>query len=452
MHRIGELLRAEGLLTIEQLEEALRAQTEWGGRLGTILIELGFIDLDGLSRALGRQHDLPAAVAQHFDAADEELQHRLPAELAARFHCLPLYRIESEQVVVVGAEPLDEPAFDAVARALDIDRDQIFPAVAAELRVRYQLDRIYRVAIAPHAPRASRRRRRSPGSDTLVDMPPPPLAAAPPPRELPDPVHPSFIARGTRRDVQVARIAIEPRRDSAALLAGSESRLAIEPRRDSAALLAGSESRLAIARGTRDLSDGVPGPLPVDESHPMPAPQPPAPPRAPFRRKPSGTDVRTLLGATIGEATRTIRRAADRTTILEHTLATLEHFVPAVDAALLLLVSAERVVCAGWFTRDGRPLPGMAIPVDAPGLVPAVIRRNAALRGTASELGVLDTLLLETCGRPDGELLAIPLSAGDRALGALALAIERDALVDGVDSIAAATGAALGRLERDATR
>jgi len=416
VHRIGELLRAEGLLTIDQLEEALRAQTEWGGRLGTILIELGFIDLDGLSRALGRQHDLPAAVAQHFDAADEELQHRLPAELAARFHCLPLYRIESEQVVVVGAEPLDEPALEAVARALDIDRDQIFPAVAAELRVRYQLDRIYRVAIAPHAPRASRRRRRSPGSDTLVDMPPPPLPAAPPPRELPQPVHPSFIARGTRRDVQVARI--------------------------------------AIARGTRDLSDGVPGPLPVDESHRMAAPQPPAQvqARAPLKRRPSGTDVRALLGATLGEATRTIRRAADRTTILEHTLATLEHFVPAVDAALLLLISHERVVCAGWFTRDGRPLPGMAIPIDAPGLVPAVIRRNAPLRGTASELGVLDTLLLETCGRPDGELLAIPLSAGDRALGALALAIERDALVDGVDSIAAATGAALGRLERDATR
>jgi type II secretion system (T2SS) protein E len=433
VHRIGELLRAEGLLTIEQLEEALRAQADWGGRLGTILIELGFIDLDGLSRALGRQHDLPAAVAQHFDAADEELQRRLPAELAARFHCLPLYRIESEQVVVVGAEPLDEPAFDAVARALDIDRDQIFPAVAAELRVRYQLDRIYRVAIAPHAPRASRRRRRSPGSDTLVDMPPPPLAAAPPPRELPEPVHPSFIARGTRRDVQVARIAIEPRRDSAALLAGSES-------------------RLAIARGTRNLSDGVPGPLPVDESHRMPAPQPPAPVRAPAKRKPSGTDARALLGGTLGEATRTIRRAADRTAILEHTLATLEHFVPAVDAALLLLVTGERVVCAGWFTRDGRPLPGMAIPVDAPGLVPAVIRRNAPLRGTASELGVLDTLLLETCGRPDGELLAIPLAAGDRALGALALAIERDALVDGVDSIAAATGAALGRLERNAPR
>jgi hypothetical protein len=406
MHRIGELLRAEGLLTIEQLETALRAQVMWGGRLGTILIELGFIDLDGLSRALGRQYGLPAAIAQHFDVADRELQRKLPDELAARHTCLPLYRIESGEIIVVSAEPLDDAALAAIAAALTVAPAQLYPAIAAELRVRYQLDRVYKIPLEPRAWRARR------GSDT-IELPPQPreLGPLPPaPRELPHPVLPAAMGRGTRRDVH-------------------------------------------IARGTRDnvASDGVPGELPVEESHKMPAPQP-ALGRVPLKRMASGTDVRELIGATLGEATRAIRRSAERSQILEHTIATIEHFVSTVDAALVLLATADRAVCCAAFARDGRALPDIAIPLDAPGLVPAVIKRNAALRGTASELGVLDSLLLETCGRPDGEMLVIPLSTGAHALGAIALVIERDALVAGVDTIAAATGAALARLERDATR
>ena len=75
----GELLVAAGLVTPEQVEQALRAQVMWGARLGTNLIELGFVDLDALSTALGRQHALPAALARHFEKADAELQRRAAA-------------------------------------------------------------------------------------------------------------------------------------------------------------------------------------------------------------------------------------------------------------------------------------------------------------------------------------------------------------------------------------
>src|SRR5262245_10060820 len=145
MQRIGELLAADGLVSTEQLEAGLRAQVMWGGRLGTILIELGFVDLDGLSRALGRQHDLPAAIAQHFDAADPELQNLLPADVAERHSCLPLYRIATGQIVLVAAGPLPGDAIAEIASALNVAPGQLYPAVAAELRVRYQLDRVYQI-------------------------------------------------------------------------------------------------------------------------------------------------------------------------------------------------------------------------------------------------------------------------------------------------------------------
>ena len=58
MARLGELLVAAGLLTTDQVDRALRAQVMWGARLGTNLIELGFIDLDTLSTVLAQQHSL----------------------------------------------------------------------------------------------------------------------------------------------------------------------------------------------------------------------------------------------------------------------------------------------------------------------------------------------------------------------------------------------------------
>ncbi|HET9990343.1 MAG TPA: hypothetical protein VFQ65_17550, partial [Kofleriaceae bacterium] len=84
MPRLGELLVGAGGLDAEELEQALRAQVAWGGRLGTNLIELGFIDLDELSRVLGKLRGMPAAQARHFEKSDVALQQLLPAELAEK--------------------------------------------------------------------------------------------------------------------------------------------------------------------------------------------------------------------------------------------------------------------------------------------------------------------------------------------------------------------------------
>ena len=67
MARLGELLTQTRLIEPEKVEQALRAQVVWGGRLGTNLIELGCIELDELSRALGQQHGIPCAQARHFE-------------------------------------------------------------------------------------------------------------------------------------------------------------------------------------------------------------------------------------------------------------------------------------------------------------------------------------------------------------------------------------------------
>lgn len=61
MSRLGELLLEEKLVTKDQLEEALETQVVHGGRVGTNLVELGFLKEGDLARVLGRQHNLPFA-------------------------------------------------------------------------------------------------------------------------------------------------------------------------------------------------------------------------------------------------------------------------------------------------------------------------------------------------------------------------------------------------------
>src|SRR3984885_9972437 len=146
MARLGEQLIAASFLTADQVEQALRAQVVWGGRLGTNLIELGCIDLDELSRALGAQHQLPAALARHFDKADPEVQRLLPRELALKWSIVPLVRIgKGRKIAIATLDPLKAAARAQIATALGIAASELVISVAAELRLRYHLERVYEI-------------------------------------------------------------------------------------------------------------------------------------------------------------------------------------------------------------------------------------------------------------------------------------------------------------------
>ncbi len=148
MTRLGELLIEAGLLTNDQLSEALRAQVMRGGRLGTSVSELGFLDLDTLSRVLGWQHSLPAALARHFDHADAQLQKSLSGDLAEHCGCVPLLRA-GKRVVVASMAPLGDRALEVVGSELKIAPELVVVSVAAELRIFYQLEHVYGI-LRPH--------------------------------------------------------------------------------------------------------------------------------------------------------------------------------------------------------------------------------------------------------------------------------------------------------------
>src|SRR5687767_1413531 len=147
MPRLGELLVAAGELTANEIEQALRAQVMWGGRIGTNLVELGYIDLDKLASTLGRQHRLPAALARHFEKGEPQLQAKLSADVAEKFSCIPLLHagVGKKQIIVAALAPLPPKAIAIIADELGVAPGAIIQSVAGELRVRYYLERVYQI-------------------------------------------------------------------------------------------------------------------------------------------------------------------------------------------------------------------------------------------------------------------------------------------------------------------
>jgi hypothetical protein len=167
--RLGQLLIQAGLLTEPQLVEALRVQVIWGARIGTVLSELGYVELDTLSRVLGWQHEMPAALSKHFEHADRELQDMLGSELALRHGCIPLLRA-GKRAVIASMSPLDDAATAEVAQQLGMPPELIIHSITAELRIWYQLERVYMIS-RPH------RFLRSHGTEVVTDAERPTLAA-----------------------------------------------------------------------------------------------------------------------------------------------------------------------------------------------------------------------------------------------------------------------------------
>lgn len=105
---IGEILVDRGLITPEQLEEALATQNAAGSAeyIGEILVRLGHAEDSEIVIALVLQCNLPfIAVSKH--DVDGEIIKLIPAEMALHHRIVPLDRIGNILSVVM-QNPLDD--------------------------------------------------------------------------------------------------------------------------------------------------------------------------------------------------------------------------------------------------------------------------------------------------------------------------------------------------------
>jgi len=139
--KIGSLLVESGLITGTQLEQGLEAQLVFGGRLGTNLVELGFVSTAAIAEVLARQLSIPALVPSDLDEVPAATLDALPRDLAARHQVFPLL-LEKRRLKLAMVDPTDLAAQDEIGFVTGF---RIDPVVAPELLVAYALETFYGV-------------------------------------------------------------------------------------------------------------------------------------------------------------------------------------------------------------------------------------------------------------------------------------------------------------------
>jgi len=107
---LGDLLIEQGLLTLDQLKEALQEQKETRVRLGEIFVNRGWVTDEDVTRALGNQLGFPIFDSTK-NAVDAEALEYIPLDVARRFNVLPV-SVDAETLTVAMADPTDVEAQD----------------------------------------------------------------------------------------------------------------------------------------------------------------------------------------------------------------------------------------------------------------------------------------------------------------------------------------------------
>jgi Type II secretion system (T2SS), protein E, N-terminal domain len=137
--KLGEMLIEAGKLTRPQLEETLKSQVIFGGRLGTNLIEMGYLEEEDLTQFLSKKLGFPYATPEQLMAVPQEVIKIIPREIAEKYKVIPLSR-DKKRLTLAMLDPADLSAIDAISF---ITGYYIAPMIAPELRLVLALEKYY---------------------------------------------------------------------------------------------------------------------------------------------------------------------------------------------------------------------------------------------------------------------------------------------------------------------
>lgn len=136
--RLGDLFVREGLITEQQLQEALAEAKTSGTRIGYALVKLGFVAEEELTRMLAKQYRVPAVDLDKV-TVDEKILKLIAAEVAHKHLVLPLRRM-GRMLTVAMTNPTDFSAIDDLKFITKLD---IEPVIVGEYTLRKHLENYY---------------------------------------------------------------------------------------------------------------------------------------------------------------------------------------------------------------------------------------------------------------------------------------------------------------------
>lgn len=136
--KIGERLVEAGLVTAEQLENALLIQQNKNKRLGKLLIELGYVNELQVAEALSKGFSFPIVDWSKYTIT-EELLSIIPKETAEKKIVMPL-ELKNKKLLLAVADPLDWETIDEIAFNTGLN---IAVAISTETSIINAIDTYY---------------------------------------------------------------------------------------------------------------------------------------------------------------------------------------------------------------------------------------------------------------------------------------------------------------------
>ncbi|MFH1263850.1 MAG: hypothetical protein V1495_10480 [Pseudomonadota bacterium] len=138
--KIGGLLVSMGLVSPDKVDQALEHQNTHGGRLGSILVGLGFVSDHDLARVLSEQLHLPAAKYDEFKAISESAIRAMSADFVKEHQCIPL--VLRHRIRVAIADPWEIKAINEWGLQNSL---QVQMVLAPEIWIIAAMERYYRI-------------------------------------------------------------------------------------------------------------------------------------------------------------------------------------------------------------------------------------------------------------------------------------------------------------------
>lgn len=141
--RLGEFLIQHGLITEEQLDQALNKQFETGERLGRILVGMGVISENKILSALRIHLGCPTINLKKKNEIPQNVLNLIPHDLAKRSQAIPLSVVshqDGHELLVAMSNPMDTDLIDDIEF---VSGCTVKPVLALERDISHALTRFY---------------------------------------------------------------------------------------------------------------------------------------------------------------------------------------------------------------------------------------------------------------------------------------------------------------------
>lgn len=139
---LGEMLIESGLISGDQLANAVNRQKQWGGRLGHQILQLGFINEITLIKFLSSQLNIPCADLTKIEF-DPRLLSRIKPEIAKKHQAIPLEEKELKErkfLFVAMMDPGNRTALEEIAQ---ITGNIVKPVITSDAQLESAIEKYY---------------------------------------------------------------------------------------------------------------------------------------------------------------------------------------------------------------------------------------------------------------------------------------------------------------------